>query len=301
LNREGRVRTRDRRRTYQLRAVTSDGLFPSLSDFLVRSEQYGIGQARHRVIIVGIRDDLDAETMGTLIQSPAPSVNEMIRDLPPIRSGVSREPDSAELWVTALKGTLSHGMPADVGRLVREVIHDRAALTKLDRGNEFVRGSPCIQFERQWFVDEKLKGFCNHAARSHIKPDLHRYLFAACFAQVRGHSPEVSEFPSSLRPKHRNIEMALSGSHFADRFRVQLGARYATTITSHISKDGHYYIHPAPSQCRSLTVREAARLQTFPDNYFFEGPRTSQYQQVGNAVPPLLARQIAGCIFPLVK
>ena len=126
-----------------------------------------------------------------------------------------------------------------------------------------------------------------------MNTDIFRYMFVSAFGKAHGRSPKLEDFPKQLLPAHKNVQDGIKNKTFADRFRVQLNEKPAKTITCHISKDGHYYIHPDPTQCRSLTVREAARIQTFPDNYFFCGPRTAQYIQVGNAVPPLLAKRIA--------
>lgn len=174
------------------------------------------------------------------------------------------------------------------------------AAPEAGRGGEHVRKSDAASPQVRRIVGSSNGVALNHSTRAHIAGDLARYLFVSAWGDCLGKSPELAEFPLALLPNHRNVELAMGGSHFADRFRVQLRNQPSTTITSHISKDGHYYIHPDVAQCRSLTVREAARLQTFPDDYIFAGPRTAQYHQVGNAVPPFLARQIAQLVADLL-
>jgi DNA (cytosine-5)-methyltransferase 1 len=182
-----------------------------------------------------------------------------------------------------------------------ESIMSELSVPKANRGANFIPYQTGIGYEMEWFLDAKIGGVCNHSSRSHMQSDLLRYLYAASYGKLLHASPMLFDFPAALLPAHKNVQVDGKEEYFDDRFRVQLEDQPATTVTSHIAKDGHYYIHFDPTQCRSLTVREAARLQTFPDNYFFCGPRTHQYRQVGNAVPPILAREIAAIVFSILK
>lgn len=283
-----------------------NGCDPPAESYVLRTEDLGLPQARHRVIIVGVRSDL-AEQARDALQPIAKlpertTVADVLLGLPRLRSGLSQASDSGYRWEIAVRSSAISlwENPRLLSRAIRDEVEQTRDMLRTPpsgRGGRFVQdeeGAP--RYEPTWFADPRIRGVLNHESRGHMQDDLTRYLFAAVFGRAEGRSPTLADFPDSLLPKHKNARSALGGSMFADRFRVQLFDRPSTTVTSHISKDGHYYIHPDPSQCRSLTVREAARLQTFPDNYFFEGSRTQQYVQVGNAVPPLLARRIAGIV-----
>ena len=282
---------------------------PSPEDFLIRAEQHGVPQARHRLILVGVRSDLSL-TPGSLPIKPEVTMRQATNGLPPLRSGLSKEVDGPAEWLAALRAGpgLWHPNPHGTAALLDNIFIQSLVgagrqfeAPQFDRGGEFLQCKAHPPNGLDKIHDPRIGGVCNHSTRAHMAADLHRYFFAACFAKAYGRSPTLSDFPKKLLPDHENLQDALNSGHFSDRFRVQLPDRPSTTITSHISKDGHYYIHYDPTQCRSLTVREAARLQTFPDNYFFCGGRTAQYTQVGNAVPPLLAAAIANVLYEMLK
>lgn len=273
---------------YKLFSLTESGqLFEDLSPraFLVRAEEYGVPQARHRMFILGIRSDIDVKPEILKKKNP-PSVVDVIGDLSPLRSGLSKERDNFNNWSSIISSARHENW-------FKHAFSYRSVPGKkrlpIDRFSSFVTKPVAM---KQWFTDPRQKFLSGHESRSHMRSDLHRYLFSSLYTAEFGYSPKLGEFPRKLLPKHKNVAAGKAGKMFSDRFRVQVADRVSTTVTSHISKDGNYFIHYDPAQCRSLTVREAARLQTFPDNYHFEGPRTQQYHQVGNAVPPYLASQI---------
>jgi DNA (cytosine-5)-methyltransferase 1 len=267
--------------------VDKKDLFSDVSDYVVKSELFGVPQARHRVILVGVRSDIN-KTPRTLESSRfQTSIHDAISDLPRLRSGFSKTPNTDVDWLSFMQKNLrkmskEYNLPLYEASELMQMSQD---LTVSKKNNEF------YNFIRK----NSLDFITNHETRGHLESDVMRYAFSALYAKKHDKSPQTNDFPDLLTANHKNWK----SNKFTDRFRVQLSNKPASTITSHISKDGHAYIHYDPVQARSLTVREAARVQTFPDNYHFEGPRTEQYKQVGNAVPCLLAKKIASIVSEL--
>jgi DNA (cytosine-5)-methyltransferase 1 len=304
--------------TYVIHSLTSEthyeqGMNPDeidARDFVIKSENYGIPQKRHRVILLGVREDINVPAQ-LLIPAHGVTVRDAIGRLPALRSQISPlRDDSASNWHrTVVESCFRLANDARLKNFNQ--IASRLTEISHNLNSDLSSGADRVQFSGQnispdvsphyfkWVVDKKLEVCLNHQAKSHMTSDLGRYLFASVFSEINGFGPRgYKDFTlPGLAPDHANWE---SGD-FLDRFKVQLFDGPSSTMTCHISKDGHSIIHPDPLQCRALTVREAARLQTFPDNYFFQGTRTAQYHQVGNAVPPLLARQIAKIVLNLTS
>jgi DNA (cytosine-5)-methyltransferase 1 len=284
-------------------------------DYLIKSENYCVPQKRHRVILLGVRSDIIVKPSILKKVKQETTLKSIIGDLPQLRSGISKK----LILTKKIKGKTKRyyenieDSQVNWNRLIIEFTKEIETLNgfrgqNTPKNNPVNTGSEFIECEtprdknplKSWFEDQRLNGVCNHQSRSHLVQDLKRYLFAGIYTKTHGRFPRMNDFAKHSRdllPEHLSAE---SGK-FNDRFRVQLPGVAATTITSHISKDGHYFIHYDTDHCRSFTVREAARIQTFPDNYLFCGPRTSQFQQVGNAVPPYLAFQIAEIVKQIFK
>ena len=312
----------DRYVVYSLSSAPDDllkGYIPhynTTQKFVIKAEDYGIPQTRHRVILLGVREDLALKgPPGILRPVSEVTTDQVLEGIPKLRSAVSRQPDDRDLWfqsvieqgknlIKILKAQGNNELAYRIERIIENL-----SIPKKQTGNKrFLAASgslfknlPYASDLRMFMEDTRLNGCLNHFARSHMASDLQRYLFCAAYAEINHKlkipSPTQKEFPVELAPNHKSWKTG----KFADRFRVQFKGRASSTITSHINKDGHFFIHYDPSQCRSLSVREAARLQTFPDNYFFEGNYTQQYIQVGNAVPPFLALKIAFLVKKLLN
>ena len=235
-------------------------VFKAPGSYILNSADFHIPQSRKRLILIGYKKSLEDKN-------------------PEIKNIFKR------LQKQALKNKEGNYLT------VRDAIADLYPL-KPGEGSDgwlapYNSNANLTPYQRRMRKDSP--GILNHRARTHMQSDLERYRFFIEHhrnGNGAAHLNDLMEKRPDLIPNHKHLDK------FLDRFKVQWWDYPSSTITAHICKDGHYYIHPDINQCRSFSVREAARCQSFPDNYKFEGPRTEQFRQVGNAVPPLLARVI---------
>lgn len=227
---------------------------------LLNSSNYGVPQIRKRVIIIGVRKDLKI------------NAKSIYNDI--IKTHFSPEMENK----TESKGLKKY-------LTVKDAISDLPSL-KPGEGDEEIKFSPKTKNEyvklMRILEDTKLY---NHVARKHNKIDQERYKI------LSKNNWQLKDL-FKVRPDlvHHDPK------HFGNRYTVQSFNKPGRTIVAHLHKDGNLFIHPDPKQSRTFTVREAARIQSFPDDFQFVGSRTNQYKQVGNAVPPLMAKQIAKAI-----
>jgi DNA (cytosine-5)-methyltransferase 1 len=213
------------------------------------ASNYGVLQARKRVIIVGWlkENDFGFPEIEKIISSY--KVNDALEDLPKLK-------------------------PGDSMQIANYTILKNEYLQKYELRNG-------VGFVTQ------------HISRPHNVRDIEIYKTAIIKWNKNKERLKYPDLPEELKT-HKNE------TTFTDRYKVVDGTGVSHTLVAHIAKDGHYYIHPDIKQCRSISIREAARLQSFPDNFYFEGSRSAAFKQIGNAVPPLMAYAIGNKIKELL-
>lgn len=186
------------------------------------------------------------------------------------------------------------------GHLVSEVFNDLPFLQAGEGNDKYQQYStPANKYLKNTGIRNGIKELTQHLARPHNIQDKAIYKIAV-EKWKNNERLDYNSLPEKLKT-HNNR------TSFIDRFKVVAdNLEYSQTVVAHIAKDGHYYIHPDKHQNRSISVREAARLQSFPDDFYFEGVketanRTAAFKQIGNAVPPLMAKKIAVELFKILK
>jgi DNA (cytosine-5)-methyltransferase 1 len=231
-------------------------VYDNPNDIVLNSVHYGVPQIRKRVILIGIRNDLDisSKDIYNLIEKRYYAPNEQENGLKKYRTVYDAIGDLPLLFPGEGEDEIEFQSDSD---------------------NEYVK---IMRKENR----DKLY---NHVARKHNELDRERYKI---LSQNGWQLKDLNEIRPDL--VHYNPK------HFANRYTVQEFDKPSRTVVAHLYKDGNLFIHPDPNQERTFTVREAARVQSFPDDFRFLGARTHQYKQVGNAVPPLMSYQIAKAI-----
>lgn len=177
-----------------------------------------------------------------------------------------------------------------ISAIVNDLFVDLPKLQPGESSNKYSK-SKASEYVTKLGIRTKEDVLTHQISRPNIERDIKIYKRAVALWNEGHKRLNYNDLPEELKT-HKNRHS------FVDRFKVVEGDEaYCHTVLAHLSKDGHYFIHPDIKQNRSITVREAARIQSFPDSYYFEGPRTAQFVQIGNAVPPLMSKGIALGIF----
>ncbi|ASY51664.1 DNA cytosine methyltransferase [Clostridium perfringens] len=167
---------------------------------------------------------------------------------------------------------------------IKDIFNDLQVIKAGEEGNLYIKDINTYLKKSKIRTDNDI--LTQHISRPNNKRDLEIYRLYVKYFNNNKVKYKYNELPEELIT-HKNKDS------FLDRYNIVPYEGISHTVVAHIAKDGHYYIHPDINQNRSITVREAARIQSFPDNYYFESSRTTAFRQIGNAVPPLMAEKIA--------